>query len=225
MHLRCGGIFNYWLTRNLLPNLYRAVKEFWFSKVMGKNIVAPLARHMIFSAIISGGEHCIYDYVSFILQIQWLAFSSFVSIVPVPSASNRSNASRISCFCSSVNSGFAPVFFLWADTALPTDGFLYWLVCKVQTLALHIPCTCIWYDTIRWTTFTCAQKLTNSQLNLPHGIKQKRVMKKLKTKKTRCSEETVVNSVVTVSKCFLSVGFGRFCRKKPRFSVRFRFSW
>jgi len=31
-------------------------------------------------------------------------------------------------------------------------------------------------------------------------------------------------SVVTVSKCFLSVGFGRFCRKKPRFSVRFRFS-
>jgi len=31
-------------------------------------------------------------------------------------------------------------------------------------------------------------------------------------------------SVVTVSKCFLSVGFGRFCRKKPRFSFRFRFS-
>jgi len=31
-------------------------------------------------------------------------------------------------------------------------------------------------------------------------------------------------SVVTVSKCFLSVSFGRFCRKKPRFSVRFRFS-
>ena len=42
------------------------------------------------------------------------------------------------------------------------------------------------YDTIRWTVFTCAQKLTNS-LNLPHGTKQKRVpvslMKKLKTKK------------------------------------------
>jgi len=32
-------------------------------------------------------------------------------------------------------------------------------------------------------------------------------------------------SVVTISKCFLSVGFDRFCRKKPRFSVRFRFSW
>jgi len=28
----------------------------------------------------------------------------------------------------------------------------------------------------------CAQKLTNSQLNLPHGTKQKTVMKKLKTK-------------------------------------------
>jgi len=33
-----------------------------------------------------------------------------------------------------------------------------------------------------------------------------------------------VTSAVTVSKCFLSVGFGRFCRKKTRFSVRFRFS-
>jgi len=30
-------------------------------------------------------------------------------------------------------------------------------------------------------------------------------------------------SVVTVSKCFLSVGFGRFCRKN--LGVRFRFSW
>jgi len=29
-------------------------------------------------------------------------------------------------------------------------------------------------------------------------------------------------SVVTVSKCFLSVGFAE---KKPLFSVRFRFSW
>jgi len=165
---------------------------------------------MIFSAIISGGEHCIYDYVSFILQIQWLAFSSFVSIVPVPSASNRSNASRISCFCSSVNSGFAPVFFLWADTALPTDGFLYWLVCKVQTLALHIPCTCIWYDTIRWTTFTCAQKLTNSQLNLPRGIKQKRVMKKLKTKKKDAQKKRswiVLLRFQNVSCRSVSVGF------------------
>jgi len=28
---------------------------------------------------------------------------------------------------------------------------------------------------------TCAQKLTSSQLCLPHGTKQKRIMKKLKT--------------------------------------------
>ena len=36
--------------------------------------------------------------------------------------------------------------------------------------------------------------------------------------------QSTISSVVTVSKFFLSVGFGRFCRKEPRFSVRFRFS-
>ena len=30
------------------------------------------------------------------------------------------------------------------------------------------------YDTIRWTILTCAQMLTSSQLNMPHGTKQKR---------------------------------------------------
>ena len=34
----------------------------------------------------------------------------------------------------------------------------------------------------RWRIFTCAQKLANSQLNLPLGTKQKRLMKKLKIK-------------------------------------------
>ena len=34
----------------------------------------------------------------------------------------------------------------------------------------------------RWRIFMCAQKLANSQLNLPHGTKQKRLMKKLKIK-------------------------------------------
>jgi len=34
-----------------------------------------------------------------------------------------------------------------------------------------------------WRIFTCAQKLANSQLNLPHGTKQKRPMKKLKMHK------------------------------------------
>jgi len=34
----------------------------------------------------------------------------------------------------------------------------------------------------RWRIFTCAQKLAYSQLNLPHGTIQKRLMKKLKIK-------------------------------------------
>jgi len=38
------------------------------------------------------------------------------------------------------------------------------------------------YDTIRLTILTCARKLTSSQLSLPHGTRQKRIMKKLKTK-------------------------------------------
>jgi len=42
------------------------------------------------------------------------------------------------------------------------------------------------HDTIRYARdtmiFTCAQKLTYSQLNLPHGTKQKRIMKKRKIK-------------------------------------------
>jgi len=37
-------------------------------------------------------------------------------------------------------------------------------------------------DTIRLTILTCAQKLTSSQLNLPQGTEQNRIMKKLKPK-------------------------------------------
>ena len=47
----------------------------------------------------------------------------------------------------------------------------------------HVRYDTIRYDTIRWTILTCAQKLTISQLNLPHGTKQKRIMKKRKTEK------------------------------------------
>jgi len=39
----------------------------------------------------------------------------------------------------------------------------------------------IWYDTIRWTILTCAQKLTSSQLSLPHGTKQKKNNEETKT--------------------------------------------
>ena len=35
---------------------------------------------------------------------------------------------------------------------------------------------------LRLTISTCAQQLTSSQLNLPHGTEQKRIMKKLKPK-------------------------------------------
>jgi len=40
------------------------------------------------------------------------------------------------------------------------------------------------YCTIRYTIFACAQKLTNSQLNLPHGTKQKKSSEETKNKKT-----------------------------------------
>lgn len=54
--------------------------------------------------------------------VQWeckgLALSSFTSMVPVPSASKRSKASRISCFCSSVSSGLGLILFRWADDAM-----------------------------------------------------------------------------------------------------------
>ena len=49
-------------------------------------------------------------------------FNSFASIVPEPSTSNKSKASLISCFCSSVSSGLGPAFFLVPP---PTFGFLY----------------------------------------------------------------------------------------------------
>jgi len=54
------------------------------------------------------------------------------------------------------------------------------------------------YDTIRWRIFTCAQKLANSQLNLPHGTKQKRLTKKLKIK-TGSEREMYLGMVRVVS--------------------------
>lgn len=44
-------------------------------------------------------------------------FSSFVSILPVPSASNRSKASFMSVFCSSDSSNLGPVGFLRVPVA------------------------------------------------------------------------------------------------------------
>jgi len=49
--------------------------------------------------------------------------------------------------------------------------------------------TSLYVSTIRWTILTCAQKLTSSQLNLPHGTKQKRIVKKVKTNKSSAVAE------------------------------------
>ena len=49
----------------------------------------------------------------------------------------------------------------------------------------------IWYDMIWWTILTCAQKLTCSQLSLPHGNQTKKNNEETKNIKRRCSEETV----------------------------------
>jgi len=53
---------------------------------------------------------------------QMLTFSSFPSMLPLPSVSNRSKASRISCCCSSLSSSLGLAFFLW--DAAPSEGFL-----------------------------------------------------------------------------------------------------
>jgi len=81
----------------------------------------------------------------------------------------------------------------------------------------------IWYDTM---IFTCAQKLTYSQLNLPHGTKHKRIMKKLKIKtrdtQKKWSSHKAVVSVLRpegsmVERFVKKVGFesGVKCQKLP----------
>jgi len=76
--------------------------------------------------------------------------------------------------------------------------------------ALHIR-----YTTIRWRIFTCAQKLANSQLNLPHGTKQKRLMKKLKIKADMLRRNgPVVKSVESVLRPEGSLWWERFVKKR-----------
>jgi len=60
------------------------------------------------------------------------------------------------------------------------------------------------YDTTRLTILTCAQKLTSSQLNPPHGTEQKRIMKKLKQKTEMLRRNgPVVKSVESVLICYV----------------------
>jgi len=74
----------------------------------------------------------------------------------------------------------------------------------------------IWYDTMRYTIFTCAQKLTSSQLNLPHGTRQKRLTKKLlKKQKPRCLEKNgpVVKSVESDHEAGRESMVGKICER------------
>jgi len=54
------------------------------------------------------------------------------------------------------------------------------------------------FDTIRYAIFTCAQKLTNNQFDLPHATKQKRAVKKLKTKIRDAQKKRSSNKVCGV---------------------------
>ena len=71
------------------------------------------------------------------------------------------------------------------------------------------------YDTIRLTILTCAQKLTNSQINLPHGTEQKKNNEETKTKKTDMLRRngSVVKSVVSVLRLEGSLWWERFVKE------------
>ena len=66
---------------------------------------------------------------------------------------------------------------------------------------------------IRRTTLTCAQKLTSSQLNLSHGIKRKRVVKKLKTKNGDAQKKRSGRKVRGVSPEARSLWWERFVKE------------
>ena len=68
--------------------------------------------------------------------------------------------------------------------------------------------------TIRYAISTCAQKLINSQLNLPHGTKQNRVMKKQKTKTEMLRRNgPVTKSVESVLRLEESLRWERFVKE------------
>ena len=86
------------------------------------------------------------------------------------------------------------------------------------------------YDTMHYI-LTFAQKWANSQLNLPHWTKQKRAVKKLKTKKKpRCAEETV-QSWSPWSQCwgrkrvYDGIDLGKICERGQSWSERERELW
>jgi len=66
---------------------------------------------------------------------------------------------------------------------------------------------------IRWRIFTCIEKLANSHLNLPHGTKQKRLMKKLKKKPSAQKKQSSHKAVESVLKPEGSLWWDRFVKK------------
>ena len=83
------------------------------------------------------------------------------------------------------------------------------------------------YDTIRWTILTCAQKLTSSQLNLPHGPEQKRVMKKTEMLR-RKGPVFKVHGVSTEAGRSLYGGWERFVKEiglEPGVKEKWSYGW
>ena len=82
---------------------------------------------------------------------------------------------------------------------------------------------------IRWTILTCAQKLTRSQLSLPHGTKQKRIMKKQKHKTEMLRRNgPVVKSVESVLRLEGSLWGERFVKEvglEPGVKERGSYGW
>ena len=83
--------------------------------------------------------------------------------------------------------------------------------------------------TIRYAIFTCAQKLINSQLNLPHGTKQNRVMKKQQTKTEMLRRNgPVTKSVEAVLRPEESLWWERFVKEvglEPGVKERGSYGW
>ena len=84
---------------------------------------------------------------------------------------------------------------------------------------------------MRLTILTCAQKLTSSQLNVPHGTEQKRIMKKLKPETEmlrRNGPVVIVKSVESVLRLEGSLWWERFVKElglEPGVKDRGTYGW
>ena len=86
------------------------------------------------------------------------------------------------------------------------------------------------YDTIRYTIFMCAKKLTNSQLYSAARNQTKRATKKLKTKKneTLIRNGPIIKSVESVMRPEGSLWWERFVKEvglEPGVKERGSYAW